>query len=304
MTSPEMEKVAADFAGPFPLGTEEGRAAYDGFAAILTPDPEARWEAAEVGGIGGPASEWQWWDGVGPERVVLYLHGGGYVIGSPPTWRKFAARLSRQAGVRLLNFDYRMAPEHPFPAAVDDTVAAYRWLLENGWSADRIALGGDSAGGGLGIAAMTVLRDAGDPLPACHMALCPWVDLTHGAASIDDPGVEDPNPELRALAEAMADKYLCGESPEHPLASPLFCQLAGLPPVQVEVSGRDGIRDDALRIAAALAAAGVEVGSSDTEGAIHGYHMFAPDTPEAREGTARLADFLQSQLATPTPTAP
>ncbi len=297
MPSPEMDAVAAAFAGPFPLDPEGGRAAYDALGEALPPDPDTRWEAADLGGIGGPHSEWQWWDGVGAERIVLYMHGGGYVVGSPPTWRCFGGRLSREANVRLLNFDYRLAPEHPFPAAVQDVAAAYRWLLAEGWPADRIALGGDSAGGALGITLMTVLRDAGDPLPACHLALCPWSDVSNGAASLDDPTVEDPNPDLRSLAEAMTANYLQGADPRDPLASPLFADLTGLPPVQVEISGRDGIRDDARRTAAALAEAGVEVSADECEGAIHGYHMFAPETPEAKAGINRLAAFLNARLA-------
>jgi epsilon-lactone hydrolase len=295
--SPEMEAIAAAFAGPFPLDPAAGRQAYDDLGVANPPDPETRWEATDLGGIGGPRSEWQWWDGVDEGRVVLYFHGGGYVVGAPPTWRCFAGRLSRAANVRLLNFDYRLAPEHPFPAAVDDAVAAYRELLVQGYPAEKIALGGDSAGGALGITVMTVLRDAGDPLPAGHMALCPWADVSNGAASLGDPAVEDPNPELPALAAAMAEGFLQGADPLDPRASPLFADLSGLSPVQVEVSGRDGIRDDALRLAAALREAGVEVGLDDCPGAIHGYHMFAPHTPEAEAGTTRLAAFLNARLA-------
>src|ERR1700754_3880068 len=147
---PRLERAAAaaPFAGPSPLDREGGRAAYDALGEANPPDPETRWEATDVGGIGGPLSEWQWWDGVGDERVVLYFHGGGYVVGSPHPWRCFGGRLSREANVRLLNFDYRLAPEHPFPAAIDDAVAAYRWLLAEGLDPARIALGGDSAGAG------------------------------------------------------------------------------------------------------------------------------------------------------------
>jgi epsilon-lactone hydrolase len=297
MPSPEMDAVAEAFAGPFPLDPEGGRAAYDALGEATPPDPETRWEAADLGGIGGPNSEWQWWDGVDDDRVVLYFHGGGYVVGSPPTWRCFAGRLSREANVRVLNFDYRLAPEHPFPAAIDDAVAAYRELLEQGRSPEKIALGGDSAGGALGITVMTVLRDAGDPLPACHMALCPWADVSNGAATLGDPAVEDPNPELPALAAAMAENFLQGADPLDPRASPLFADLTGLSPVQVEVSGRDGINDDAIRLALALRDAGVEVGIDICKGAIHGYHMFAPHTPEAQAGTTRLANFLDARLA-------
>jgi monoterpene epsilon-lactone hydrolase len=297
MPSPEMDAVAEAFAGPFPLDPEGGRAAYVALGEANPADPETRWEAADLGGIGGPNSEWQWWDGVDDDRVVLYFHGGGYVVGSPPTWRCFAGRLSREANARVLNFDYRLAPEHPFPAAIDDAVAAYRWLLAEGFDPEKIALGGDSAGGALGVTVMTVLRDAGDPLPAGHMALCPWADATNGAASLDDPTVRDPNPDLRSLAETMAANFLQGADPTDPLASPLFADLAGLPPVQVEISGRDGIREDARRLAAALAEAGVEVTVDECDGAIHGYHMFAPHTPEAQIGTTRLAAFLNAQLA-------
>jgi epsilon-lactone hydrolase len=297
MPSPEMDAVAEAFAGPFPLDPEGGRAAYVALGEATPPDPETRWEPADLGGLGGPNSEWQWWDGVDDDRVVLYFHGGGYVVGSPPTWRCFAGRLSREANVRVLNFDYRLAPEHPFPAAIDDAVAAYRELLEQGRSPEKIALGGDSAGGALGITVMTILRDAGDPLPAGHMALCPWADVSNGAATLGDPAVEDPNPDLPALAAAMAENFLQGADPLDPRASPLFADLTGLSPVQVEVSGRDGINDDAIRLAAALRDAGVEVGIDVCDGAIHGYHMFAPHTPEAKVGTTRLASFLNAQLA-------
>jgi monoterpene epsilon-lactone hydrolase len=298
MASPEMDAVAKSFAGPFPLDPEGGRNAYDVLGNGLPPDPDTRWEATDLGGIGGPRSEWQWSDGVGDERIVLYLHGGGYVVGGPPTWRQFGGRLSRAANVRLLNFDYRLAPEHPFPAAVDDALAAYRRLRANGWEAERIALGGDSAGGALGISLMVAMRDAGEPLPAGHMSLCPWADLTNGAESLGDPAVADPNPELAALADAMAENYLQGQDPRHPLASPLFADLTGLAPVLVEISGRDGIRADGRRLAAALEQAGVETTSFEAEGGIHGYHMFAPETPEARAGITRLAGFLDAQLAT------
>jgi epsilon-lactone hydrolase len=243
--------------------------------------------------------EWVVAAGADPDVRLLYLHGGGFVSGSGGFYLTLAAHLSAAARCAVLLPDYRLAPEHPFPAAVDDAVAAYRWLLENGWAPERIALGGDSAGGALGISLMVALRDAGDPLPACHLALCPWADLTNSAESLDDPGVRDPNPELRTLAEAMAENYLQGQDPEHPLASPLFADLSGLAPVQVEVSGRDGIRHDAIRLAAALREAGVEVTVNDAEGTIHGYHMFAPQTPESREGITRLSGFLGTHLAAP-----
>ncbi len=303
MASPEMDAVAEQFAGPFPLDVEGGRAAYDALGEILPPDPEARWETTAVGGVGGPHSEWQWWEGAGSDRVVLYMHGGGYVIGGPSSWRQFGARLSRDADLRVLNFDYRLAPEHPFPAAVDDAIAAYAWLRESGWPPDRIAFAGDSAGAGLGVAAMVALRDRGEPLPACCISLCPWVDLENKGASMDDPATRDPNPEGRALAETLSAIYLAGADPRHPLASPIHADLRDLSPVHIELSGRDGIYSDAIRLEEALREAGNEVTMASAEGAIHGYHVFAPETPEARAGNARLVAYLEAQLA-PTPSVP
>ncbi len=296
MPSPEMDAVAASFAGPFPLDPAEGRAAYDALADLLPPDPEARWEATAVGGAGGPHSEWQWWEGVPAERVLLYLHGGGYVIGRPSSWRQFGGRLSRAAGVRLLNFDYRLAPEHPFPAAVDDAVAAYRWLLAEGLAPEHIVFGGGSAGGGLLVSTMVALRDAGDPLPAGGLSMCPWTDLEVTGASIDDPTIGDPNPEGRPLAESMAAFYLNGADPRHPLASPIHADLHGLPPIHVELAERDAIQSDALALYDALRAAGNAATLTRTEGAIHGFEAFAPETPEAAAARNRFAAFLGERL--------
>jgi acetyl esterase/lipase len=297
MPSLEMDAAAERFAGVFPHAAADGRAAYDAMGAALPPDAETRIEPTDVGGAGGPHSEWQWWDGVDEDRVLLYLHGGGYAIGRPLTWRQFGGRLSRLANVRLLNFDYRLAPEHPFPAAFDDALAAYRWLLLGGWSAERMAFAGDSAGGGLAVALMAALRDAGEPLPAACFVVAPWADLTNTGASMDDPEVGDPNPEGRALAEMMASQYLAGHDPLDPRVSPIFGDLTGLPPVHIELARRDGICSDAERLEAALRAAGNAVTLTATAGAVHGFPAFVPESPESRAAIPRLAGFLQAHLA-------
>jgi acetyl esterase/lipase len=190
-------------------------------------------------------AEWIAMPNSAPDRVVLYLHGGGYIMGSPRTHRELAARIAREAAARVLLLDYRLAPEHPFPAAVDDATAAYRWLRGRGLDARSIAVAGDSAGGGLTLATLLALRDAGESLPACAVCLSPWTDLEATGASAQPGGADDPMVGLAGLHDS--GRLYAGERTRDPLASPLHGDFTGLPPRLLQVGTRELLLDDSTR---------------------------------------------------------
>ena len=260
-------------------------------AGSLLPEG-TRSEALDAGGV---AAEWLWGAGADASRALLYLHGGGYVIGSIRTHRALAARLAEAAGVRALIIDYRLAPEHPHPAAVDDAVAAYDFLLGRGVAPERIALGGDSAGGGLVFATLVALREAGRPLPGAAIALSPWTDLEGTGESMRTRAEVDPMVGLDGLLQ-MAAMYLAGADPRQPTASPLHADLRGLPPVAIQVGTAETLLDDSLRIAERLRAAGGEVELEAFDELIHVFQAFAPHVPESVEAIAKLGDFLKRRL--------
>jgi acetyl esterase/lipase len=244
---------------------------------------------------GGVPGEWVWAPSAHPRRVILYLHGGGYVIGSARTHRGLVARLSAASGARALSVDYRLAPEHPFPAAVEDATAAYRWLLARGLSPTEIVIAGDSAGGGLTVAALVALRDSGDPLPAAGVCISPWVDLEGVGESMTAKAHVDPMVRREGLLQ-MAAMYLAGASPRSPLAAPLHADLAGLPPLLVHVGTAETLLDDSNRLAARARAAGVEVEIERWEDMIHVWHAFAPLLPEAEQAIRRIGEYVSKQL--------
>jgi acetyl esterase/lipase len=227
-------------------------------------------------------------------RTILYLHGGGYVIGSCNTIRPLAAQLATAASARVLTVDYRLAPEHPFPAAVEDAVVAYRWLLDEGYDPGSLAIGGDSAGGGLTVATLVAARDIGLPLPAAAVCISPWVDLTLSAPSIDANAKNDPQVQRSGLAR-MAGWYLAGQDPTMPLASPLFADLSGLPPMLIHAGSVEALVDDARGLAQAASGAGVDVTLECWEDMIHVWHAFAPGLPEGTAGIKRVGAWLTSE---------
>ncbi|MEV4323778.1 alpha/beta hydrolase [Microbispora rosea] len=189
---------------------------------------------------------------------LLHFHGGGYVLGSPGTHAGFTAQLVRRAGLRATSLDYRLAPEHPFPAAVDDGLAAYRALLDGGVGPEELVLAGDSAGGGLVVATLVAARDAGLPQPAGAVVFSPWTDLTLGGQSMSTKKDADPIFTREAL-QAFATPYLAGQDPAQPLASPVFADLRGLPPLLVQAGSNELLLDDAVRLAGRAAVDEVEV---------------------------------------------
>ena len=244
---------------------------------------------------GGVRAHWLASPGADADRVLVFLHGGGYELGSLSSDGELAARLGRAGGMRVLFPEYRLAPEHPFPAAVDDVRAVWRWLREDQrLSARSMAVAGDSAGGGLAVALLVATRDAGDALPAAAVLMSPTVDLTSSGASMTDRVDEDPI-STPALLRQLAADYLAGADPTTPLASPLFASLSGLPPLLVQVGTADLLLSDSERLAERAAEAGVDVHLEVGEGLPHVYQL-ALGTPEAAEATERAGKFLRTRV--------
>lgn len=271
---------------------QEGRAAFERAVSVIPTAPDVRCEAVVARGVPG---EWIVPPGAEESRVLLYLHGGGYVIGSVNTHRDMVSRIARAAQARALAIDYRLAPEHPFPAAVEDATAAYRWLLASGVSAERIVIAGDSAGGGLTLATLLALRDAGDLLPAAAVCISPWTDLAVTGESMDTKADVDP---MIRKAEAIegAKLYLAGADPRTPLASPLYADLSGLPHLLIQVGTHETLLDDSVRLAERARAAGVDVTLEEWEEMIHVWHFFAFILPEAQQAIDRIGQFVREHV--------
>jgi acetyl esterase/lipase len=263
-------------------------------AERFVPGPPAhtRTLAVDAGGmradqIAGPASR--------DDRHVLYLHGGGFVSGSPALYRHLTWRIAAAARARVLALDYRLAPEHPFPAALDDALAAYRWLLAEGADPRRIAVMGDSAGGGLAFSLLLRLRDQGAPLPAAAVALSAWTDLALTGASLRLNAAADPMLNAEDLPK-LAACYLASADPRDPYASPLYGDATGLPPTLIQAGSDEILHDDSTRMADRLRAAGCEVELEIWPRMPHAWHLFAPVLPEARRAIERIGAFVRGRL--------
>jgi len=262
-----------------------------GIAATLPAD--LRSESTTIGGV--PA-EWSSTPTADDSAVLLYLHGGGYLFGSIVSHRGMVTNLGALAGMRTLAVDYRLAPEHPFPGAIDDVVASYRHLLDQGFDPARIAVGGDSAGGGLAIALLLAAREAGLPLPGAALCISPWVDMTLAGESLKTKAPMDALVSESLLAQAV-EAYLGNRAErQDPRVSPLFGDLAGLPPVMIQVGSHEVVLDDATRLASRLAAADVSV-RLDVWGELpHVWHLYADLLSEGREALAQAAEFLRQRI--------
>ena len=227
-------------------------------------------------------------------RAILYLHGGGYVIGSPATHRELARRLSVAADADVLAIDYRLAPENPFPAAVEDAVSAYRWLVGQGCDPAGVAIAGDSAGGGLTVATLVSLRDQGLPLPACGVCLSPWVDMEGIGDSMTSRAALDPMVQREGLV-GMAETYLGGADSRTPLAAPLYADLHGLPPLLIQVGTSETLYDDATRLSTRAEAAGVETCFESWDEMIHVWHLFAPMLDDGQRAIERIGEFVRGK---------
>src|SRR5690606_2652253 len=236
------------------------------------------------------------WIGTGEGPVVVYVHGGGYCIGSLNSHRPMLTHLAAATGGRVLAVDYRLAPEHPHPAALDDACTAYRWALAQGIDPARTVIAGDSAGGGLTLATLVALRDAGDPMPAAGVCLSPWADLTQSGATMEEKADVDPMVHAQDL-DRWTKAYAGGADPASPSISPLFADLSGLPPLLIEVGTAEVLLDDARRVAARAGDVGVDVTTYEGPDLIHVWHFFAGAVPEADEGIQRVAAFIRDRTA-------
>ncbi|WP_321934314.1 MULTISPECIES: alpha/beta hydrolase [unclassified Paraburkholderia] len=232
------------------------------------------------------------------QRTLLYLHGGGYYFCSPRSQRAISFGLGKRADADVFSLDYRLAPEHPFPAALEDALAAYRHLLANGTRPGSIVISGDSAGGGLALAALVALRDAGDPLPAGAVLFSPWTDLAATGASIRENDGRDPMFSGEVFAR-IAPFYLGSASATDPYASPLYADFRGLPPLSLFVGSSETLLDDTRRVVERARAAGVPVECEIASGMPHIWPIYAPFMPEARRTLDVAASFVRRVTGAP-----
>jgi epsilon-lactone hydrolase len=266
---------------------EEQRAEFDERFGNLPLGDDVTLAESTLGGV--PALDVRV-AGADGDGVILYLHGGGYVIGSARTGANLAAQLARRSGVPAVSLEYRLAPEHPFPAGVHDGLAAYREL-----AGENVVIVGDSAGGGLALAVLLAARAEGLPQPAGTVLFSPWTDLTLTGPSIDARGDYDPL-FARANMVETADLYLGGADPHNELASPVFADLKGLSPLLVQVGSAEVLLDDSLRLVARAAEQEVDVSLDVVAGAPHVYQYFAGLLPEADEALDHAATFIKNRL--------
>jgi monoterpene epsilon-lactone hydrolase len=272
-------------------GTRRFLAAVD--PLIPAPPTSATTQSVDAGGARADRIVMPWSD---RGRHVLYLHGGAYVVGSPSCYRHFTWRIAAASRACALVLDYRLAPEHPFPAALDDAVAAYRWLIADGAEPRRVAIVGDSAGGGLALALLLRLRDEGLALPGAAVALSPWTDLALTGASLARNAKADPMIDA-AQVPALAQLYLAGAEPRNPHASPLYGDPTGLPPTLIQVGSDEVLHDDAVRIADKMRAAGCHIELDIWPRMPHVWHAFAPLVPEAERAIVRIGAFVAHHTA-------
>jgi acetyl esterase/lipase len=295
MPSGELEKVLGILrsrpAEPN-LSLQERRAAVEAAPRFPLADDVVS-ERVDAGGV--PA-EWVTTPDADGERVLYYLHGGGYVLCSVDTHREMISRLSRAARARALAVDYRLAPEHPFPAAVDDSVAAYRWLLGTGVEPARVVIAGDSAGGGLTVATLLALRDSGDPLPAAGVCISPWVDMEGLGESMTTRAEADPTVQRDGIVE-MGQAYLGGADARSPLAAPIYADLSGLPPLLIQVGTAETLLDDSTRLVEQARSYGVDVTFEPWDDMFHVWHSYASMLPEAQQAIDRIGEFITLHAA-------
>ncbi len=247
--------------------------------------------------IGDMQAEWILPPEIENEAVILYLHGGGYCIGSITTHRSLVSFLAKTAKAKALIIDYRLAPEHPFPAAVEDSVAAYRWLLDQGILPKQLVIAGDSAGGGLTVATLVDLKQKGEPLPAAAVCLSPWVDLEGLGESVTTKAEEDAMFRKEDLVE-FGKCYLAEADPKTPLAAPMYSDMQGLPPLLIQVGTAEILLDDATRLSAQAEQAGVNVTFECWDDMIHVWHLFvAIAVPESKDSVDGIAKFIQQHTS-------
>jgi epsilon-lactone hydrolase len=294
MGSPQLEQVIEQLKA-FAQGAAKAKNPQElrgVMAATFSAFPSAGEVKCEPVDANGVKAEWITATNAAPDRVILYLHGGGYVMGSIDTHRELVARLSKAAQARALALDYRLAPEHPFPAAVDDSITAYRWLLAQGYKPGRIVVAGDSAGGGLAVSTLLALRDIGAPAPAGAACISPWVDFEAEGESMTSRAAQDPLVS-REMILNIAKMYV-GEKGNlrEPLAAPINATLNDLPPLFIQVGDAETLLDDSTRLADHAEKAGIDVTLQIWDEMPHVWHLAAPVLPEGQAAIEKIGEFV------------
>lgn len=292
MSDPEIESIRAILAAkPRPSGLAERRERLDALGKNYGTPADFRLERVDAKGV---EAEWSISPAANPARAILFLHGGGYISGSIESHRPLATEIGRAAGAPTLALAYRRAPEHPFPDAVEDVMSGYQFLLEQNIAPNRIAIAGDSAGGGLTIALMVAARDQGLPLPSCGWCISPWVDLENTGATLSTLAAVDPLIQKPYLIE-LADAYLGNVPRRSPLASPLYADLKGLPPILIQVGAAETLLDDSVRLAGALGSANVAVTLEVWPDMIHAFPLFHQALAAGHRVIERAGRFIKSR---------
>jgi monoterpene epsilon-lactone hydrolase len=278
---------------PRPVGWAERRRRIDEVGSVWSVADDVELEPVDVDGIGG---EWSIVAGSDPSRVLLFFHGGGYCSGSILSHRRMVTEAGRAAGLRTLAVEYRLAPEHPFPAAFDDALTAWRWLRKRGIAAAHIAVGGDSAGGGLTVGLLNRLRYGEQELPGCAWLVSPWTDLTMSGATLASKDAVDPLIH-KSYLEELADAYMpAGMDRKDPRVSVLYADLRGLPPMLIQVGSAETLLDDSARFAAAAGAADVPVTLEIWPHMIHAWPMWNARLDAGRRALASAGAFIRRHL--------
>ncbi|MGP0049185.1 MAG: alpha/beta hydrolase fold domain-containing protein [Solirubrobacteraceae bacterium] len=285
--------------GPLDLGGDvaEQRVIFEEMMAAIPVPADVTTSSRSLGGIPVINVEAA---GADPTRIIFYLHGGAYAIGTAASSVGLASDLARRAGTRLVTVDYRLAPEHPYPAAIDDAVAAYHGLLDSGLAASAIAIAGESAGAGLAAATLVALKQIGLPQPTGAVLMSPWADLTLSGESISAKAAVDPALTPEGLRRRAAD-YVADGDRTADLVSPIFADLTELPPLLIQAGSHEILLDDATRLAARAAAADVTVRLEVTPGVPHVFQGFAAMLDEGDAALTRAGEFLRAHLARPGP---
>jgi uncharacterized repeat protein (TIGR03833 family) len=260
-------------------------------AAVELP-PGTVIEATSIAGVPG---EWITRSEAARDHALLFLHGGGFTTGSCRTHRELAARLCSTTGWPILLVDYRLAPEDPFPAGLEDVVQVYRGLLTQGFPSDHLIIGGDSAGGGLALSSVLLLRDRGEPLPAAIVLLSPWLDLSLSGPTIESRAAIDPLVSRSALLACVRD-YIGQHDPRDPLISPVFAQLHGLPPLLIQVGDHEVLLSDSTRLTEQAQAAGVDVTLEVWSEMWHVWHGWTATLPEGQAALERIGEYVRQTL--------
>ncbi len=294
MAQSEIDAVRALLGSkPRPVGWQERRHRIEEVGSAWPAASDIQLAEVDIEGLRG---EWSMAPGSDASRVLLYFHGGGYCSGSILSHRRLVTEAGRAAKSRTLAIEYRLAPEHPFPAALDDALSAWRFLGRQGIVAERIAIGGDSAGGGLTVALINRLRQTGERIPGCAWLISPWTDLTLSGSTLATKDEVDPIIHKAYLAELVQAYLPPGIDTKDPRVSPLYADLAGLPPTLIQVGSCETLLDDSTRFAAAAGSAGVAVTLEIWPEMIHAFPMWNAHLAAGRQALANAGEFIRRQL--------